>query len=291
MTKRKILYGYQIRGGALEIVPEEQRVVQMLFALYSAGASYQDISDALNRQGVPYSSEVPLWNKHKIKRMLENARYTGKDGYPVMIAETDFQAVQDKISEKNDRRQVSEEVTVTDRLKPYFRCTCGGKMVRLGGRWQDRSKVYLKCEHCGISVSLDTDETFQEVAHQMQTHECQEADAYVPSAEVIRLNNAINRGLEQPNLPRDGEHLLLNNAINRGLEQPDSPEAVMALILQGAAARYDCCPQPISECEPSDCPVEVDWLRFRRVVSYITVASDATVSLTFTDDNFTGKDK
>ena len=51
MTKRKILYGYQIRGGALEIVPEEQRVVQMLFALYSAGASYQDISDALNRQG------------------------------------------------------------------------------------------------------------------------------------------------------------------------------------------------------------------------------------------------
>lgn len=72
MTKRKILYGYQIRGGALEIVPEEQRVVQMLFALYSAGASYQDISDALNRQGVPYSSEIPLWNKHKIKRMLEN---------------------------------------------------------------------------------------------------------------------------------------------------------------------------------------------------------------------------
>ena len=269
MTKRKILYGYQIRGGALEIVPEEQRVVQMLFALYSAGASYQDISDALNRQGVPYSSEIPLWNKHKIKRMLENARYTGKDGYPVMIAETDFQAVQDKISEKNDRRQGSEEVTVVDRLKPYFRCTCGGKMVRLGGRWQDRSKVYLKCEHCGISVSLDTDETFQEVAHQMQTYECQEADAYVPSAEVIRLNNAINRGLEQP----------------------DSPEAVMALILQGAAARYDCCPQPISECEPSDCPVEVDWLRFRRVVSYITVASDATVSLTFTDDNFTGKDK
>ena len=92
---------------------------------------------------------------------------------------------------------------------------------------------------------------------------------YTPSAEVIRLNNVINRGLEQP----------------------ESPEAVMMLILQGAAARYDCCPQPISECEPSDCPVEVDWLRFRRVVSYITVASDATVSLTFTDDNFTGKDK
>lgn len=100
MTKRKILYGYQIRGGALEIVPEEQRVVQMLFALYSAGASYQDISDALNRQGVPYSSEIPLWNKHKIKRMLENARYTGKDGY----TEFDDEFV----------RQIIQKITVED---------------------------------------------------------------------------------------------------------------------------------------------------------------------------------
>ena len=269
MTKRKILYGYQICDGALAIVPAEQKVVQMLFTLYSAGASYQGISDALNQQGVPYSSEMPLWNKHKIKRMLENARYTGKNGYPVMIAETDFRAVQNKIAEKNDRRQASEEVTVADRLKPYFRCTCGGKMVRLGGRWQDSGKLYLKCEHCGITVSLDTDETLREVAHQMQTHECQEADDYVPSAEVIRLNNAINRGLEQPDLP----------------------EAVMTLILQGAAARYDCCPQPISEYEPSDRPVEVDWLRFRRVVSYITVAPDTAVTLTFTGDNLTGKEK
>ena len=75
MTKRKILYGYQIRGGALEIVPEEQRVVQMLFALYSAGASYQDISDALNRQGVPYSSEIPLWNKHKTSDFLNSTNF------------------------------------------------------------------------------------------------------------------------------------------------------------------------------------------------------------------------
>lgn len=129
--------------------------------------------------------------------------------------------------------------------------------------------MYLKCEHCGISVPLDTDETLQEVAHQMHTHECQGPDTYAPSAEVIRLNNAINRGLERP----------------------DSPEAAMSLILQGAAARYDCCPQPISEYEPSDRPVDVDWHRFRRVVSYITVAPDAAVTLTFTGDNLTGKEK
>ena len=50
MTNRKILYGYQIRNGALEIVPEEQRIVRMVFTLYNAGASYQNISDLLDQR-------------------------------------------------------------------------------------------------------------------------------------------------------------------------------------------------------------------------------------------------
>ena len=83
MTNRKILYGYQIRDGALAIVPEEQQVVLMVYTLYNAGASYQNISDALNRQNIPFFPEAPLWNKHKVKRVLENTRYIGKDGYPV----------------------------------------------------------------------------------------------------------------------------------------------------------------------------------------------------------------
>ena len=133
MTNRKILYGYQIHDGALAIVPEEQRVVRMVYTLYNAGASYQIISDALNRQNIPFSPEAPLWNKHKVKRVLENARYIGKDGYPAMIDASDFQSVQEKISEKGGKYQVQGKVTPFDRLKPYLRCTCGEKMVCLGG--------------------------------------------------------------------------------------------------------------------------------------------------------------
>ena len=59
MINRKVLYGYQIQNGALEIVPEEQRTVSMVFTLYNAGASYQAISDALNRQGVPGPRNPP----------------------------------------------------------------------------------------------------------------------------------------------------------------------------------------------------------------------------------------
>lgn len=81
MINRKVLYGYQIQNGALEIAPEEQRAVSMVFTLYNAGASYQAISDALNRQDVPYCREVPLWNKHMnivIKKMETDAEIKGK---------------------------------------------------------------------------------------------------------------------------------------------------------------------------------------------------------------------
>ena len=154
MINRKVLYGYQIQNGALEIVPEEQRAVSMVFTLYNAGASYQAISDALNRQGIPYCREVPLWNKHKVKRLLENPRYTGKEGYPILVEADIFQAAQEKTAEKNARKQSHGEKPAIARLTPYFRCACGGKMTRLGGGWQNSGKLYLRCEGCGNTAVM-----------------------------------------------------------------------------------------------------------------------------------------
>ena len=263
MINRKVLYGYQIQNGALEIAPEEQRAVSMVFTLYNAGASYQAISDALNRQGIPYCREVPLWNKHKVKRLLENPRYTGKEGYPILVEADIFQAAQEKTAEKNVRRQSHGEKPAIARLTPYFRCTCGGKMTRLGGGWQNSGKLYLRCEGCGNTAVMDMDATVNGIVRQFRDHEQPSCTAYTPSAEVMRLDNAINRGLEQP----------------------DSPEAVMALILQGAAARYACCPEPSAESEPSDSLTEADWRRFQRAVSHITISQDTEVTLIFTDKN------
>ena len=269
MMNRKILYGYRIRNGVLEIVQEEQQVICRVFTLYNASASYQGISDTLNQQNVPYCPEAPLWNKHKVKRLLENPRYTGKDGYPMIVDADTFQAARDKTEEKNAPRQSHRGKSPIVRLTPYLRCTCGAKMSRLGGGWQESDTLYMKCGTWGFAVAMNMDMVIKESVKQFRAHECPSHSAYVPSAEVMRLNNAIDRGLEQPN----------------------SPEAVMSLILQGAAARYDCCPPPVSEYENSDRPTEVDWRRFRRVVSYITVAPDAAVKLTFADDNLTGKDE
>lgn len=265
----RLPFAYQIRNGALEIVPEEQRTVSMVFTLYNAGASYQAISDALNRQSIPYCREVPLWNKHKVKRLLENPRYTGKEGYPILVEADIFQAAQEKTAEKNAGRQSHGEKPAIARLTPYFRCSCGRKMTRLGGGWQNSGKLYLRCEGCGNTAVMDMDATVNGIVRQFRDHEQPSCTAYTPSAEVMRLDNAINRGLEQP----------------------DSPEAVMALILQGAAARYACCPEPSAESEPSDSLTEADWRRFQRAVSHITISQDTEVTLIFTDKKATGKDE
>ena len=93
MANRKILYGYQIAHGELVIRAEEQLIVHKVFTTYLAGLSYQALADQLNADNIPFAQESPLWNKHKIKRMLENPRYTGTDRYPPIIDQDTFRPV------------------------------------------------------------------------------------------------------------------------------------------------------------------------------------------------------
>lgn len=165
MSNRRILYGYQVQDGVLTINSRERAVVERIVALYLEGFSYQRISDILNQDKIPFSEDAAHWNKHKVKRLLENPRYTGTNGYPLIIEQAVFQEVQQQI--------------------------------------RDKTANYNKREQPIPKASMN--EEMQEVT-------------YKPSDEVIRLTNAINRGLEHP----------------------DAPEDVVAMILQGISARYDC---------------------------------------------------
>ncbi len=60
---RKILYGYQIRGGELSAHPQEAEGVKRIFSLYLAGAAQRRIADTLNADGFQYSVESPVWSR------------------------------------------------------------------------------------------------------------------------------------------------------------------------------------------------------------------------------------
>ena len=71
MSKRRMLYGYYIQQGEIAIVETGAIIVRRVFSLYTGGLSYQKISDLLNAEKIPYSQEMPVWNKHKVKRLLK----------------------------------------------------------------------------------------------------------------------------------------------------------------------------------------------------------------------------
>lgn len=258
MTNRKILYGYQIQRGELVIVPQEAETVRRITALYLAGASYQTISAGLNGDGIPFSSENPLWNKHKVKRLLENPRYAGAGGYPPIVEQEMFDTIQRMIREKTSHYTTSEPRPVL-RLKEYLRCgSCHGRLLGVGGKGQQHGTLYLRCEGCGMAVTLPDNALLSELNRQMAEHDAPTEEPYTPSGEVIRLTNAINRGLEHP----------------------DKPEDVVSLILQGASARYDCCPGTI-ESDTLNRPTEVDIKRFGQAVSYITITGNEDITVHF----------
>lgn len=257
MTNRKNLYGYHIENGELDIVPQEAGTVQRIATLYLAGGSYQSIAEALNDDGIPFSAEAPLWNKHKVKRLLENPRYTGQKGYPAVIDSETFQAIQRMIRDKT-AGYAPPKARPALRLKPYLRCACcEGELHRLAGKNRRTDTLYLKCIRCGALVTISDIDLMNEVSRQMAEHDRPSEQPYTPSGEAIRLTNAVNRGLEHP----------------------DKPEDIVSLILQGAAARYDCCPAP-TEYEPTHRPAEADLKRFGQAVSYITIA-DGTITVHF----------
>ena len=153
--QRKIPFGYEIRGGQLRPHPQEGDAVRYIFGQYLAGASLLAIAEGMTGRGPRYHQHTPEWNKHMVKRVLENARYTGADGYPPLVSGEDFAAVQDQRGARNTYAPLPAE---TRPIQAKAVCgLCGAKLIR-GHRTHGR--VHWKCQNadCGQSVSL-SDET------------------------------------------------------------------------------------------------------------------------------------
>lgn len=128
----------------------------------------------------------------------------------------------------------------------------------MGGTVRRKDTLYLKCRACGTQITIWDDDLLTKVSSQAIEHDRPAQKLYAPSSEVIRLTNAINRGLENPNAPED----------------------VVALILQGVSVRYDCCPAPIEQ--KNDYRLsEAELKCFGQAVSHITITGNQDVTVHF----------
>lgn len=92
MSNRYIPYGYKFEGGQPVPHPAESEIVREIFNQYCTGDSLKVIAEELTSRKVEYSQGKANWDKARIKRILENARYIGENDYPAIIEKEQFVA-------------------------------------------------------------------------------------------------------------------------------------------------------------------------------------------------------
>ena len=225
--QRKIPFGYEIRDGQIRPHPQEGDAVRYIFGQYLAGASLLAIAEGMTGRGPRYHQHTPEWNKHMVKRVLENTRYTGSDGYPPLVSGEDFAAVQDQRGARNTYAPLPAE---TRPIQAKAVCgLCGAKLIRSR---RAHGRVYWKCQNadCGQSVSL-SDETLAAMVERRLR-----ALARMPHLLTAPEPQRAASGLDA--IRRQNE---LTQALNRGGEDP---EYIKSLILTSAAQRYSQIPDP-----------------------------------------------
>ena len=97
MGNRKQPFGYRMTLGEITILPEEANLVRFIFQGYGAGATLGELTKALCQQEIPYYAGR-TWNKNMVSRILEDERYIGEKGYPVLIEPEQLRAAAEKRS-------------------------------------------------------------------------------------------------------------------------------------------------------------------------------------------------
>ena len=225
--QRKIPFGYMIRDGLIQPHPQESDAVRYIYGQYLAGASMLTIAESMARQGVRYHRHTAEWNKNMVKRILENTKYTGADGYPRLVSDEDFTAARRLRTQRKIYAPLAAEIQPIQNKTVCARC--GGRMAR-GGRSHGRVGWRCQSPNCGQAVTISdealaglVDERLRELTqalHFLTSPETQQAEADI---EAIRLQNE------------------LTLALNRGSEKP---EYIKTLALAVAAQRYSQLPDP-----------------------------------------------
>lgn len=225
--QRKIPFGYEIRGGLIQPHPQEADAVRYIFGQYLAGASLLAIAEDMTGRGPRYHQHTAEWNKNMVKRILENAKYTGADGYPQLVPDGDFAAAQGQRAARNTYAPLPAGIRPISGMAVCAQC--GGRMAR-GTR--SHGRVHWKCQgaDCGQRISLSDEALAGLVDGRLR--ELAQAPHLITASEPQR------GGLDMDAVRLQNE---LTLAFNRGDENPGY---IKTLALAAAAQRYSQLPDP-----------------------------------------------
>lgn len=223
--QRKTPFGYMIQDGVTIPCPVEADAVRSIFSRYLAGASYTKIAEEMSRGNIPYHQHTAQWNKHMVKRILENGKYLGTGIYPRLVSDEDFLAVQLQREDKTDYTPCPASLNL---IREKAVCTiCGGRIVR-DTKTHGRPRWVCADPDCGAIVHI-SDDTVQELVSKRLRQ----------LAETPAL-------LTPPSVPKavlSTDALRIQNELNLFFNRTDiNSDYMKALIFAAAAERYNLLP-------------------------------------------------
>ena len=127
---RFIPYGYTIREGRTVIEHNEAEIIREIFDEYIKGASLKDIAENLTQRRIPYTEKTDVWDKARIARIIDNAKYIGDEEYDPIIDEDTYEGAV-SMKDARQRNTVQKECEGIALLRNRVKCEdCGSPMAR-----------------------------------------------------------------------------------------------------------------------------------------------------------------
>ena len=224
---RNIPFGYTMQKGEIVEEPTESQAVKDIFKLYLDGKSMSEIARQMSISQISYNGITFDWNKNMVKRILENEKYLGKDGYPALIDNETFnRANARKKSRATSVNEISEELQI---IRSLTYCKeCGHRLSRIGGNTQTDKWDCRNIECSRFNYRL-TDNMIKDILLHILNAVIANPDLLDTDSEISAYTTNIKVKCQQ-------------NEINRLMDNPEiDSEKVKTEILRLAELKYDCC--------------------------------------------------
>lgn len=216
-----------MQKGEIIAEPTVNQAVKDIFKLYLDGKSMSELARQMSISQISYNGITFDWNKNMVKRILENEKYLGKDGYPVLIdSETFYRANARKKSKATSVNEISEELKI---IRNLSYCTeCGHRLSRFGGNTQT-DKWDCRNPECSRFNYRLTDNMIKDILLHI-------LNAVIANPDLLDTDSEISG--YTPNIKVKCQQ----NEINRLMDNPQiDTEKAKTEILKLAELKYECC--------------------------------------------------
>ena len=194
---RYLPFGYTIRNGQTVIDQQEAETVRGIFTAYIHGASLKEIAEDLTAKNIPYTERSCVWDKARISRILENAKYTGDAEFDAIIEDAVYEEAVAAKSARRWNRAVTECEGIRQ-LRDHIRCgNCGAPMLRhINSKRAVRESWTCSNTACGLRVRISDGELLQKVTLLMNRI-IENADLMLPHPKIKHRDSAVVLDLQQ----------------------------------------------------------------------------------------------